>query len=141
MSRKLIRIAVAICLTTCGACSTRVEPAVDTAHLPKIGVDFSLGEQEICKYGDRSPEIRLKDLPTGVVSYDVKMTDLDVPSYKHWNQTITSSESVIRAGAGADYAGPACPPNGHHYRISVLARNGQQQPIAYGEKTVTATRN
>ena len=112
---------------------------MDTTNLPKIGVDYALTEQFICN-GTGSPAITLSGLPAGVVSYDVRMTDLDSPSYRHWKETIASQEAVIPAGKGSHYSGPGCPPNGHRYRISVLARNAQQQPIGYGEKTITAER-
>jgi phosphatidylethanolamine-binding protein (PEBP) family uncharacterized protein len=112
---------------------------VDTANLPKIGVDYALTEQQIC-LGKGSPEVRLTGLPAGVASYDVLMTDLDAPSFRHWRETIKSQEPVIPAGRGTGYVGPRCPPNGHRYRIGILARNAQQQPIAYGEKTATAER-
>jgi phosphatidylethanolamine-binding protein (PEBP) family uncharacterized protein len=113
---------------------------VDTTNLPTIGVEYELTEQYICN-GTGSPTIKLSDLPPGVASYDVHMIDVDSPSYRHWKETILSQESVIPAGKGSHYSGPGCPPNGHRYRISILARNAQQQPIAYGEKTITAERS
>jgi phosphatidylethanolamine-binding protein (PEBP) family uncharacterized protein len=130
---------VAICFTGCLAC-TRRDPVIDTSKLQKIGVDYRLTEQDICKDGKRSPKITVTDLPAGVVSYDVKMTDLDSPSFRHWNETIGSQEPTIPAGKGTNYVGPGCPPYGHRYRISVIARNTQQEPIAYGEKTIIAER-
>jgi phosphatidylethanolamine-binding protein (PEBP) family uncharacterized protein len=68
------------------------------------------------------------------------MTDLDSPGFRHWNESITSEERAIPAAKGTNYIGPACPPNGHRYRISVIARTHQQEPIAYGEKTIVAAR-
>jgi phosphatidylethanolamine-binding protein (PEBP) family uncharacterized protein len=139
MSKKLFQLGVAICFTGCVAC-TRQGPVMDTSKLQKIGVDYRLTEQDICKDGKRSPKITVSDLPAGVVSYDVKMTDLDSPGFRHWNETIKSHEPTIPAGNGANYVGPGCPPNGHRYRISLIARNTQQEPIAYGEQTIIAER-
>jgi phosphatidylethanolamine-binding protein (PEBP) family uncharacterized protein len=121
------------------ACAGCQDATVDTANLPKIGVEFELTERYICE-GSGSPAIRLSDIPAGVVSYDVRMTDLDSPGYRHWRETVLSHEPAIPAGTGSHYSGPACPPNGHRYRISILARNARRQPIAYGEKTITAER-
>jgi phosphatidylethanolamine-binding protein (PEBP) family uncharacterized protein len=142
MSEKHFRMAVAIWLAACGACRAGGEPAVDTSNLQKIGVDFSLAERERCKRADRSPAVKLSAIPPGGVSYDVKMTDLDAPDFKHWAQTIDSNDGLIHANAGAraGYRGPACPANGHRYRISVLVRDRQHHPVAYGEKTVVAER-
>jgi phosphatidylethanolamine-binding protein (PEBP) family uncharacterized protein len=139
MSKKRFHMAAGVCFIGCVACTSQ-DPAIDTSKLPKVGVDYRLTEQDICKAGKRSPEITLTDLPAGVVSYDVKMTDLDSPGFRHWNETITSQEPTIPAGKGINYVGPGCPPNGHRYRISLIARNTQQEPIAYGEKTIIAGR-
>ena len=137
MTKNFFRIVTATWFITSVGCASGQDSAVDMANLPKIGVDYQLTEQDICR-GKGSPEIRLTDLPAGVVSYDVRMTDLDAPRFRHWNETIQSQEPAIPAGKGANYVGPRCPPNGHRYRISILARNAQQQPIAYGEKTIIA---
>jgi phosphatidylethanolamine-binding protein (PEBP) family uncharacterized protein len=139
MSKRLFYMAAAICFIGCVACTSQ-GPALDTSQLQKIGVDYRLTEQDICKDGRRSPEITVADLPAGVVSYDVKMTDVDSPGFRHWNETIRSQEPTIPAGRGAHYLGPGCPPNGHRYRISVIARNRQQEAVAYGEKTIIAER-
>ena len=140
MSDRLVRTACAMGLVACVSCINSQEPVVDTSGLPKIGVEFQLTEDDICLRGSRSPEIGLTSLPTGVVSYVMRMTDLDAPRYRHWNETITSQGSTVPAGKATSYAGPGCPPNGHRYRISVLAKDAQQQPIAYGEKTIVPAR-
>lgn len=131
-------MAVIIWLGATIGCAYDQGPSVDTANLARIRVDFELTERDICENGMRSPEIRLTELTAGAVNYDVRMTDLDSPHYKHWNETIQLQQPVISAGKGINYRGPACPPNGHHYRISILATNAAQQPVAYGEKTITA---
>jgi hypothetical protein len=111
---------------------------VDTSKLPKMGVDLAFDQKHKCQ--GVSPEIRLANVPTGITSYEVRMTDLDVPSFHHWAQTIPAAGPVVREGAGSGYFGP-CPPSGtHRYQVEVIARDGQKQPVAYGEKTVTAGR-
>lgn len=109
---------------------------VDTSKLPRMGVDFAFDQKHKCQ--GVSPEIRLANVPAGVTSYEVRMTDLDVPSFHHWAQTIPSAGPAIKEGSGSGYFGP-CPPSGtHRYQIEVTARDGQKQPVAYGEKTVAA---
>ena len=128
-----------VCLLGAIACGERQEFGIDTTSLPKIGVEWGLTREEICA-GTGSPAVRLTELPAGVVSYDVLMTDLDSPRFRHWKETIMSQQAVIPARKGIGYAGPQCPANGHRYRIAVIARNAQQEPIAYGEHTIVAGR-
>jgi phosphatidylethanolamine-binding protein (PEBP) family uncharacterized protein len=139
MVTRWVGLGATVGLLGCVACGERQEFRVDTTNLPKIGVEYELTERQICLV-EGSPEVRLTGLPGETTSYDVLMTDLDSPRFRHWMETITSQEPVIPAGRGTHYSGPRCPPNGHRYRIGVLARNAQQQPIAYGEKTITAER-
>ena len=130
MNRTVFAVAVFLSVTGCAT--------VDTSKLPRMGVDFAFDQQHMCQ--GVSPEIRLSNVPAGIASYEVKMTDLDVPSFNHWHQTLTAAGPVIREGAGAGYFGP-CPPSGtHRYEMTVLARDGQKQAVAYGTKTVVAGR-
>jgi phosphatidylethanolamine-binding protein (PEBP) family uncharacterized protein len=130
MRRTLIALGVFAAVAGCAT--------LDTSKLPQMGVDFAFGQKHKCQ--GVSPEIQLSNVPSGVATYEVTMTDLDVPSFHHWTQTITATGPVIREGAGTGYFGP-CPPSGtHRYQIAVIARDGQKQPLAYGEKTVVAGR-
>ncbi len=130
MKRTLLAVAVVAAVTGCAT--------VDTSKLPRMGVEFAFDQKHKCQ--GVSPEIRLSNVPAGVASYEVKMTDLDVPSFHHWSQTLTAPGPVIREGAGVGYFGP-CPPSGtHRYEIVVLARDSQKQAVAYGEKAVVSGR-
>lgn len=112
--------------------------SVDTSKLPRMGVDFGFGAKHKCQ--GVSPEIRLSGVPPGVKQYDVRMVDLDVPTFNHWNETLTATGPVIREGTGKAYYGP-CPPGGtHRYQIAITARDGQNRPVAFGDKTVVAGR-
>jgi phosphatidylethanolamine-binding protein (PEBP) family uncharacterized protein len=78
----------------------------------------------------------LTTVPAGVASYEVKLTDLDVPNFKHWHETLPAAGSSIREAAGSGYVGP-CPPSGtHRYEIRVMARNGERRAVASGAKVV-----
>lgn len=131
MKRPLLALAVVAVAIGCAT--------VDTSKLPRMGVDFAFDQKHKC--GGVSPEIRLSNVPAGVVSYDVTMIDLDYQTFRHWGQTLVATGPVIREGAGAGYFGP-CPPFGtsHRYEIRVLARDSQEQAVAYGEKMVVAGR-
>jgi phosphatidylethanolamine-binding protein (PEBP) family uncharacterized protein len=126
MTRTLVAVMVAALAAGCAS--------VDTSKLPRMDVDFAFDQRHKCQ--GKSPEIRLGKVPAGASTYEVVLTDLDVPAFNHWRQTITATGPVIREGAGTGYFGP-CPPSGtHRYEITVLARDGQKQPLAYGAKTV-----
>lgn len=101
-------------------------------------IDFTFEAKHKCR--GVSPDIRLSNVPAGVATYDIQMTDLDVPTFHHWSQTIPAKGSIIPEGAGAGYFGP-CPPAGtHRYQIEVIARDAQKNPVVYGEKTVVTGR-
>jgi phosphatidylethanolamine-binding protein (PEBP) family uncharacterized protein len=111
---------------------------VDIKKLPRMGMDFAFDPKNRC--AGVSPRIQLSNVPPGVVTYDVRMTDLDLISFRHWDQVIPATGPVIREGIGTNYFGP-CPPSGtHRYQITVIARDAQKQPLAYGEKTLVSGR-
>ena len=109
-----------------------------TSNPQKIGVDFTFGPKHKCQ--GISPEIHLSNVPAGVATYEIKLTDLDVPTFHHWSQTLPAEGPVIHEGAGSGYFGP-CPPSGtHRYEITVVARDGQRRAVASGEKVVVTGR-
>jgi phosphatidylethanolamine-binding protein (PEBP) family uncharacterized protein len=107
-------------------------------NVPRLGVDFTFGPKHKCQ--GISPEIRLSNVPGGVASYEITLTDLDVPSFHHWKQTLPASSPIIQEGAGSGYFGP-CPPSGtHRYEIRIVARDGQNHVVASGEKVLVTGR-
>jgi phosphatidylethanolamine-binding protein (PEBP) family uncharacterized protein len=88
-----------------------------------------------------SPEIRLAQVPPGTVAFKVHMIDEDVPSFRHWDQTIPATGLMIPAGAGkGSYYGP-CPPSGKHtYRVTVTALDAAGEPLAQGVYVTQADR-
>ena len=127
------RTLVAVVVTMVAGCAT-----VDTSTLPRMTLDFAFDQRHKCQ--GCSPQLRLGGVPAGVASYDVRMTDLDVPSFNHWSQTIRAAGPVIPEGAGVGYYGP-CPPSGtHRYEIAVTARGAAASAARLREKTVAAGR-
>ena len=87
-----------------------------------------------------SPEIRLKDIPTGTTTIRIKMTDLDQKDNDHGGGDISQSEPfgtsfTIASGALKAYKGP-CPENfttlGHEYHFTVTALGTDDKPLAMG---------
>jgi phosphatidylethanolamine-binding protein (PEBP) family uncharacterized protein len=135
-----MRVPAAVLVVVLSLAGCAPVQTVQTDTLPRMGVDYAFASKHKCASG-ASPELRLANVPPGVTSFDVAMTDLDVPSFQHWRQTIPASGAVIREGAGKGYYGP-CPPYGsHRYKIEVIAKDAGGKPVAYGEKTVVADRN
>ena len=87
-----------------------------------------------------SPEIRLKDIPSGTTTLRIKMTDLDQKDDDHGGGEIRQSEPFgnsfnIASGALKAYKGP-CPENfttlGHEYQLTVTALDAEDKPLAVG---------
>lgn len=87
-----------------------------------------------------SPEIRLKDIPSGTTTLRIKMTDLDQKDDDHGGGEIRQSEPFgnsfnIASGALKAYKGP-CPENfttlGHEYQFTVTALDAEDKPLAVG---------
>jgi phosphatidylethanolamine-binding protein (PEBP) family uncharacterized protein len=62
------------------------------------GVDFDFAAKNKCQ--GVSPKITLGAVPAGAATYDVRMTDLDMPSFRHWAQRLPARGAVIAEGAG-----------------------------------------
>ena len=137
----MTRTALVVAALATAACAS-ADASKDT-KLPRMEVDYAFAPKNKCH--GVSPEIRLRNVPSGTANYDVKLIDLDVPSFQHWSQTIPARGPVIgedggRAVGGVRYYGP-CPPTGtHRYQIEVIARDANQKPLAYGEKMVITGR-
>src|SRR3989304_3795891 len=98
--RCTMRTLVAAMLLTAAAAGCA---AADTSTLPRMVVEFSFAPTNTCQ--GISPEIRLLGVPDGVTTYDVRLTDLDVPGFHHWAQTLGA------AGPGSPAGGRAAAPS------------------------------
>ena len=104
----------------------------------RLDVDFAWNISHRCS--PVSPEIRLKDIPSGTTTLRVKMTDLDQKDNDHGGGDISLSEPfgnsfTIASGSLKAYKGP-CPENfttlGHEYQFSVTALSADDKPLAVG---------
>ena len=87
-----------------------------------------------------SPEIRIKDIPSGTTTLRIKMTDLVQKDDDHGGGEISQSEPLansftIASGALKAYKGP-CPENfttlGHEYQFTVTALGAEDKALAVG---------
>ena len=96
-------------------------------------LDVSFAWAAIDRCTPRSPEIRVDGLPAAATVLDVRMTDLNVPTFPHGGGEVPRpADGVIPAGALRGYAGP-CPPGAPHpYQITVEAVDAANRIIATG---------
>jgi len=101
-------------------------------------VDFRWLMSNHCN--NNSPELKLKNIPSGTTSLQVQMLDLDNRKLDHGGGLLTRSEGFsgefqIDAGSLDKYTGP-CPENfttlGHEYQFNVTALNAQGKTLATG---------
>ncbi len=120
-------VAAVLVITVLASLSFSAEP---------LGVALTFNSANKCQ--GQSPEIRLTHVPAGTVAYKVQMTDEQVPSFRHWNETLPASGPVIATGASKTYYGP-CPPSGKHtYRVRVAAVDSAGKVLAQGEYATEA---
>ncbi len=95
-----------------------------------MSVSFAWGDIPLCTTGNPNrvgnPEFVMKGVPEGTTKIVFKMTDIDVPNYKHGGGTVKvqmGSSGTIPSGV-FKYKSP-CPPNGSHtYEWTATAKAG-----------------
>jgi len=99
----------------------------------KLNIEFSW--KGIKKCSNRSPEIRVKNIPPNTKYFKVTLKDLDVPTWNHGGGTVKNNNSgIIPAGSLKDgYNGP-CPPSGSHkYEFTVKALDKKRVVLGIGK--------
>lgn len=91
-------------------------------------VSFDWGPTMKC-FDPKSPPIEVSGVPQGTVKLDIRMIDLDMPSYPHGGATVAwSGQSSLPYGAFR-YRGP-CPPSPHTYEFTVKALDAGGRTLA-----------
>jgi len=94
---------------------------------------------------NRSPALKLKNIPTGTTQLKIQMIDLDNRNHDHGGGLLTQAENypaeyVIEPGTLDKYKGP-CPENfttlGHEYQFNVSALNAENKVLANGSAKAT----
>lgn len=111
-----------LALTLAALCAT-ASPA-----LAEFSIAFDWGNIPRCTTGNPntvgSPAFVIRDLPAGTTSVEFKLTDLDVPQYKHGGAKLKIGQSGQLPFGAFKYKSP-CPPSGSHtYEWTATARNG-----------------
>ena len=98
----------------------------------EMSVSFQWGNIPRCTTGNPntvpSPEFILKGVPAGTNRLQIRLSDLDAPSYDHGGGTVkaTVSGAAKIPGGVFKYKSP-CPPSGsHRYQWTVTAKQGNK---------------
>ncbi len=124
---KIFRYLIVISLFLALGCADKI-----AKNAVSLEVKFSWKKTSKCS--NKSPKIKVTNIPKNTVLLKVELTDLDVPSYNHGGGSLKYTGSgIIPAGALKSYTGP-CPPSGsHRYRFTVKAVNKEGIVIGIGK--------
>lgn len=94
----------------------------------------------------QSPPISLAKVPRGTTQLDLKMVDLDMPSFNHGGGVVAyTGQTSIGAGEAfgffSSYRGP-CPPPGtsHRYEWTIKALDASGKTLGTAKKVVPFSR-
>jgi len=95
-----------------------------------FSLSFSWGNIPRCTSGNPNtvpnPRFVISDLPAGTETVELRLVDLDVPSYNHGGATLRMSQSGTVQSGLFTYRSP-CPPGGvHTYEWRATARAGNR---------------
>ncbi|QTA81672.1 Phosphatidylethanolamine-binding domain-containing protein [Desulfonema limicola] len=111
-----------------GCATAQIDP-----NAVELVINFSWEGTNNCS--NKSPEIKISNIPKGTKTFKIKLKDLDVPTWNHGGGIVNNDGSgIIKAGAlRRGYNGP-CPPDGSHiYQFDVKAINEQGIIIGMGK--------
>lgn len=110
--------------------------ALASSAFAGMGATVEWGPTKKC-FDSKSPPISLSGVPAGTAKLDIRMMDLDAPSYDHGGGKV-DYKGQPQLGYGAfRYTGP-CPPSGRHsYRFTVKALDAKGMTL----DTAKATKN
>jgi phosphatidylethanolamine-binding protein (PEBP) family uncharacterized protein len=75
-----------------------------------------------------SPALSLSGVPAGTATLDLRMVDLDAPSFRHGGGKVRYSGQPRIAPGAFQFIGP-CPPQTHRYEWTVTAEDAAGRPI------------
>jgi len=152
--RRFLLTALAIVLVLpalvgCASIMLSKLPRMNIEHDGRLVVDGQ-GLQQGCAVW--VPQLRLTDVPATATLAEARVTDPDhpsdppggwyVPYVSEWRKTVltvTNGSIVLRPHG----IGPArCPPgDADRYQIEVVVRDRQEQPLAYGSRSIDVARD
>lgn len=113
--------------------------ALGVGILPILGASRAYAFSASFAWCSASPNFQLRDVPTGTVTLQFAMTDLDKPSFHHGGGTVGyRGQSKVPCGAFATgFVGPAPPPGEVHtyeFVVKALAEDGTVLATATARK-------
>lgn len=116
-------VSACVVLLTLTGCKT-IPVAADAS---KLDVQVKWTEKSGCSRV--SPPITLKGLPASTKFIEVRMVDLDLPTFNHGGGDIDYiGQTIIAEGSLKFFNGP-CPPNPHNYKFTVNAINADKSAV------------
>lgn len=100
-----------------------------TASAADMTASFDWGPTKKC-FDGKSPPFKLSGVPKGTVTLDIRMKDLNAPSFTHGGGKVAYAGKGSLPYGAFRYKGP-CPPSGKHkYRFTIKALDGQGKTLA-----------
>ena len=100
-----------------------------SASAADMKASFDWGPTKKC-FDGKSPPFKLSSVPDGTAKLDIRMMDLDAPTFSHGGGKVAySGQNSLPYGAFR-YKGP-CPPSGtHRYRFTIKALDAKGKTLA-----------
>jgi len=99
-----------------------------TAAQAAMQVSVDWGSTAKC-FDPNSPPMTLSGVPEGTAKLDIRMVDMDAPSYPHGGGTVAYDGQKRLPYGAFTYRGP-CPPTPHDYMFTVKALNAAGKALA-----------
>ena len=96
-----------------------------------MGLSFEWGPTGKC-FDEKSPPVKLTDVPAKTQKLRFKLVDLDAPDYPHGGDTVPYAGNDSLPYGTFHYTGP-CPPSPHTYRLSAEALDAGGKVLARAE--------
>jgi len=93
-----------------------------------MSLSFSWGPTKAC-FDGKSPPMKLGGVPRGTKKLDIRMVDLNMPSYPHGGGRIAYKGKKNLPYGAFRYKGP-CPPSPHTYQFTAKALDANGKVLA-----------
>lgn len=82
-----------------------------------------------------SPKFVVSNVPAGTVEFELKMVDLDAPTFSHGGGKVAYSGKAELSSGAFKFVGP-CPPATHRYEWTIVARDSAGKRLGTASATI-----